>query len=261
MSRPESLDLALTRLGAGPPVVVLHGLLGRGRNWLQIAKQLQDRFELFLVDLRNHGTSPWSDEMTYAAMAGDVAALVERERLGPVGLVGHSMGGKVAMTLAVTRPELVAHLVLADIAPVAYAGGFDAYIEGMLGLDLARMSRRAEADAALAAVEPNAGIRGFLLQNLEISEGRLSWQPNLRVLLDALPEITGVPTALEGRSFDGPTCAIRGERSAYVGPEGEAALRRHFPKAEVLTVAGAGHWLHSEQPAAFLERLAPCLGG
>ena len=253
------LHLASTELGHGPPVVVLHGLLGRGRNWLSTARALQDRYAFHLVDLRNHGASPWSDEMGYHAMAGDLAAVVERLGAGPVRLVGHSMGGKAAMVLALTRPELVERLVVVDIAPVSYLQGYEGYVRAMQGVDLGVLARRAAADAALAAAVPDAGMRGFLLQNLGGAEGRFAWQPNLAVLLRTMPTLTGFPAELAGCTYAGPAWCLRGARSDYVGPAGEAALRRHFPALRVETVAGAGHWPHAERPAGFLDLLAPAL--
>jgi esterase len=256
-----ALELAVTELGEGPPLIVLHGLLGRARNWLTIARALQERWGVRLVDLRNHGASPWSDEAGYAAMAADVAALIERLAAGrPATVLGHSMGGKVAMVLALTRPELVARLVIVDIAPVRYAQGYDAFIRAMQAVDLAAVGKRADADAALAADVPEAAMRGFLLQNLEGAGGKFAWQPNLAVLQAAMAELTGFPEALAGRRYEGPACCLRGERSDYVDAAGEAALRRCFPRIEVLTVPGAGHWPHAERPAEFLRLLEPCLG-
>lgn len=254
------LPLAVTRTGTGPAVVILHGLLGRARNWLSIARRLEARYTCFLLDLRNHGASPWSDETSYPAMAADVAALIEAERLGAVRLVGHSMGGKVAMALALTRPELTARLVVVDIAPTAYPG-YEAYIRAMQAVDLEALARRAEADATLAAAIPEPAMRAFLLQNLDLVDGRLAWQPNLAALLAAMPALSGFPAELADRRFAGPAWCLRGERSPYVGPAEEAALRRHFPGIQVLTVPGAGHWPHAEQPAAFLRLLEPCLAG
>jgi pimeloyl-ACP methyl ester carboxylesterase len=254
-----ALELATTVLGQGPPVVVLHGLLGRARNWLSIARSLERSWTLHLVDLRNHGASPWSDEAGYAAMAADVAALIERQAGGRARLVGHSMGGKVAMALALVRPELVERLIVVDIAPVTYRQGYEAYIRAMQGVDLGRVAKRADADAALAPAVPDPAMRGFLLQNLESAGGRFAWQPNLDVLLAAMPAIGSFPPELAGRTFAGPSFALRGERSDYVDTAGEAALRRLFPAIELLTVPDAGHWPHAEQPAAFLRLLEPCL--
>lgn len=256
-------DLAVTPLGEGPPLLVLHGLLGRARNWQSVARALQGGRGLHLAELRNHGASPWSDVMDYPAMAADVAALVERRVGGRAAVMGHSMGGKVAIHLALTRPELVERLIVVDIAPLAYPhqAEFEGYLRAMLGMDLASIGKRADADAALAAAVPEPAIRAFLLQNLDFAGERPVWQPNLAVLLRTLPAITGFSAELDGRTYTGPAFALRGERSNYVGAAGEAALRRFLPGVEVATVPNAGHWLHAERPAEFLERLRPALEG
>ena len=253
------LALSATRVGNGPPVVALHGLLGRARNLAGIGRALEASHAVWLADLRNHGASPWSDEMTYAAMAEDVAALIEREDLGPVTMIGHSMGGKVAMCLALTRPELVDRLVVVDIAPVRYAQGYESFVRAMQACDLAPPRRRADVDAQLAATVPDPAMRAFLLQNLETRDGALAWQPNLAGLLAAMPELTDFPEALAGRRYAGPTRALRGARSDYVDAAGAAALRGYFPDATVATVPDAGHWPHAEQPVAFQRLLAEAL--
>jgi pimeloyl-ACP methyl ester carboxylesterase len=172
------------------------------------------------------------------------------------------MGGKVALTLALTRPELVERLILVDIAPIAYPQGYSGFIRAMLALDLAAVTKRADADAALAPAVPDPAMRGFLLQNLgPTAAGGFAWQPNLAVLLEAMPTLTDFPRTSPRHSWDGPAFCLRGERSDYVGPDGEAALRRLLPRVEVSTVAGAGHWPHAERPAEFLRLLEPCLGG
>lgn len=259
--RPAAVDLHVTELGEGPPLVVLHGLLGRARNWLGVARGLRHRRTVATADLRNHGASPWSEVMDYPAMAADVAALIEARGGGRADVLGHSMGGKVAMALALTRPELVGRLIVVDIAPVAYPQGYADLIRAMLAVDLAAVARRADADAALRAAVPDAALRGFLLQNLEPAEGGgFAWQPNLAVLLAAMPTLTGFPAELPAGRWEGPAFCLRGERSGYVGPDGEAALRRLLPRVELATVPGAGHWPHAERPADFLRLLEPRLG-
>ncbi|MFO1048434.1 MAG: alpha/beta fold hydrolase [Geminicoccaceae bacterium] len=258
-AHPPTVPLAVTELGDGPPLLFLHGLLGRARNWLTVGRAMADSHAVQLVDLRNHGASPWSDVAGYAAMAADIASLIESGGAGPPTLVGHSMGGKVAMTLALSRPELLRRLIIVDIAPVRYASGYERYIEAMLAADLSPGRRRTDVDAGLAAAVPDAAMRAFLMQNLESRDGRLAWQPNLAVLLTAMPELMDFPADLPAGAFAGPTRSLRGERSDYVGPAGEAALRRLFPDATVAAVPGAGHWPHAEQPAAFLAALREAL--
>lgn len=258
MSLP--LDLACRRQGEGPPVLILHGLLGSGRNWGAVATALADRHEVILPDLRNHGGSPWSEAMSYPLMAADLAALLDRLGLASAAVIGHSMGGKAAMTLALTAPERVRRLCIVDIAPVAYPPGLETYVAAMQAIDPARLARRAEADAALAPAVPDPGIRAFLLQNLETRDGRLAWRPNLAALATAMPIIRGFPAPPSDTApYAGPTLVVRGERSDYVLPEHEPAIRRLFPKAELRTVQGAGHWVHAERPQDFLATLRPWL--
>jgi pimeloyl-ACP methyl ester carboxylesterase len=253
------VELAHRRSGSGPPAVILHGLLGSGRNWQGIATALGAKFDVVLPDLRNHGGSPWDAEAGYSALVADVLALLDRLGLARVRLVGHSMGGKVAMALALTAPDRVERLVVVDIAPVAYGPGLDELLAAMRALDLGRMTRRAEADAALSAAVPDRSVRAFLVQNLEQRPEGLAWRVNLDVLLPAMPVIRGFPEMPVVRPFAGPTCFIHGERSDYVRPEHEPAIRQLFPAAELHTVAGAGHWVHAERTEAFLAALLPCL--
>lgn len=255
----ETVELAHRRLGAGPPVVFLHGLFGSGRNWLGIAKALSPRFDVILADLRNHGDAPWNPDAGYEALAADVAALLDRLELPRVRLVGHSMGGKAAMVLALTAPERVERLVVVDIAPVNYGPGLDGLLESMRALDLRDITRRADADRALAPAVPDPAVRAFLLQNLEPRDGRLAWRLNLDALAAAMPVIRGFPDLPTSAAFAGRTCLIRGESSDYVRPDHEPVIRRLFPNADLHTVAGAGHWVHAERTEAFLEVLTGCL--
>jgi pimeloyl-ACP methyl ester carboxylesterase len=253
---PSPVALAVREHGHGEPVVVLHGLLGSGRNWQAVGKRLARRHRVLLPDLRNHGMSPWSEASGYPAMAADLEALLGRERLAAAAFVGHSMGGKAAMTLALLRPERVSRLVVVDIAPVDYGGrGFLDYIAALEALDLASL-RRAEADAALAPAVPDAGVRAFLLQNLDSEGGRLLWRANLQGLARAMATITGFPSEeLQGRRYEGPTLFLRGERSAYVERAHRAAIGRLFPRSRLVTVRGAGHWVHADAPAVVVEAL------
>jgi pimeloyl-ACP methyl ester carboxylesterase len=197
--------------------------------------------------------------MSYPEMAADVRGFIEGRGLGPVALVGHSMGGKVAMTLALESPALVERLVVVDIAPVRYAPALGAYVEAMRGIDFARATRRAEIDALLAARVPEAGIRQFLLQNLVHEGGGLRWRLNLETLGATIPELSDFPDFSEEAAFAGPTLFIAGARSDYVQPEHRAAIRRLFPKASLVKIRDAGHWIHAERPDAFLETLLPFL--
>jgi esterase len=257
-----AVDLAHDQFGAaGPPVVILHGLLGSARNWTSIAKELAGRHRVFALDLRNHGRSPWAATMSFDDMAGDVAAFIERHRLGPVALIGHSLGGKVAMRLALTRPELVARLLVVDVAPVAYAQTFGPFVEAMRLLDLAVVRRRPDADLQLQGLVPDAVLRNFLLQNLSKTAAGFVWRVNLEALAANMGELLGFPPPAADAAYRGPTLFIAGGRSRYVQPEHGPLIARLFPNAEQAVIAGAGHWPHAERPAEFLTHARGFLGG
>ncbi|MFT3972970.1 MAG: alpha/beta fold hydrolase [Amaricoccus sp.] len=232
-----------------PALLVVHGLFGSQRNWSSIAKRLALLREVVTVDLRNHGQSPRSPVHDYPAMAADLAETIAGHG-GPMDVLGHSMGGKAAMTLALTRPELVRRLVVADIAPVAYDHDQMRYVDAMRGVDLARITRRGEADAALAGAVPEAAVRAFLLQSLVVEDGRAEWRINLDTLAAEMPKILDFP-ATDAR-FDGATLFLTGAASAYVKPAYRARVLALFPAAEHHALAGAGHWLHADAPNAFV---------
>jgi pimeloyl-ACP methyl ester carboxylesterase len=248
----------------GARVVFLHGLFGQGRNFSKIAKALQPDFRSLLVDLPNHGGSAWTDRFGYELMA-DVVADRLRDGFaadGPVHVVGHSMGGKVAMVLALRHPELVDRLVVVDISPVGGGdrGEFEHLLDSLTALDLSTLSRRSEADERLSGSIDDERVRGFLLQNLRSSGSVFRWQANLHLLRRELPTIGGFPEELAG-TFDRPVLWVAGERSPYVRPEHEAEMRRLFPRTTQVTIKGAGHWVHSERPEVFVSALKWFLSG
>jgi pimeloyl-ACP methyl ester carboxylesterase len=241
----------------GSPIVFLHGLFGQGKNWTQIAKALAPDHRSVLVDLPHHGRSPWAEHFDFLEIADQVAdSLVAH---GPVTLVGHSLGGKVAMVLALRHRELVERLCIVDVSPVAYGTGdeFAGYIEAMQGLDLGSLQQRSDAEGALEAAVPNPTVRGFLLQNLRREGESWRWQVNLDVLGAELAELTDWPEEqLTGASpYDGPVLWVSGARSDYVREEYAAAMDRWFPHNRRVTLKNAGHWVHSEQPEVFVEVL------
>ncbi|MBC6406081.1 MAG: alpha/beta fold hydrolase [Rhodospirillales bacterium] len=252
--------LAVSRYGKeGPVLVLLHGLFGSGRNWMRIARRLSAEWRVMAVDLPNHGESGWTRTTDYRAMAEAVAALLADEDLERVCLLGHSMGGKTAMTLALTQPQWLAGLVVADIAPVAYNHGNLALIRAMQSLDLGRIVKRSDADAALAGAVPEPGLRSFLLQNLVLTAGRYRWQVNLDGLAASIEAIQGFPQTLLTHRFEGPTLFLAGAASHYVRRQDEPLIRQLFPHARLQVVAKAGHWLHAENPEGFLAALQPFL--
>jgi pimeloyl-ACP methyl ester carboxylesterase len=266
---------------SGPHVVFVHGLFGQGKNWTTIAKGLADRHRVTLVDLPNHGHSPWIDRADYLDMAELLAT--ELERLGePVTLVGHSMGGKVAMQLALRRPELLRALVVVDVAPVEYptrggrtddpdeeASPFAGYIDAMQGIDLGGLRTRADADRALRDAVPSPMVRSFLLQSLTREgpvgaapgdDGGWRWRLNLDALERDLDRLRGFPEPPPAARFDGPVLWIAGANSTYVLPEDRARMDALFPATRLVRIKNAGHWVHSEQPEIFVETIRRFLG-
>ena len=252
---PATLPLIIRELGgSGTPLVVLHGLLGSSRNWQSAGVALAERGHRVLApDLRNHGSSPWGDDCSYAALAQDVIAMLDGLSLGPVHLVGHSMGGKAAMRLVMERPDLVARLTVVDIAPRVYSDRVRVEFAAMNALDLAAVKSRKDAEEKLAAQVSEWGMRQFILTNLgQDAEGRWRWTVNREALTRALPEILGNPLT-SGETWDGPTRFLRGGKSNYVRDEDVATIRAHFPRADIVTLPDSGHNPHFEARAGFVE--------
>ncbi len=255
---PAGAGLHTTSYGEdGPLVVFCHGLFGQGRNWTHVAKTLAGGHRTLLVDLPDHGRSPWTDRFDYLAAADAVAALLTAD--DPAALVGHSMGGKIAMVLALRHPELVDRLCVVDVAPVDYqhTEEFLGYIDAMLGLDLAALESRGGAAEALELAVPNPRVRAFLLQNLRHEGGGWTWQLNLDVLRRDLADIGGWPEdRLDGAApYGGPVLWLAGAESDYVTDDHAEAMDRLFPANRRVRIKGAGHWVHSEQPDVFVEVL------
>lgn len=248
----RALSLHYRELGSAqaPPLLLLHGLFGVSNNWMGVAKLLHNDFRLILPDLRNHGRSPHHPQMDYPSMAGDLLALLDRLQLDSVSLLGHSMGGKVAMWTALLEPERVERLVVADIAPVRYPSRFDGIFQGLQELPLAELSGRESADRRLAGRVPERAVRQYLLQNLVNGAQGWDWRFNLPVLSRSR-EVLGEFPVSEGRSFAGEVLFLYGERSDYVRPEYRRAIEQLFPHARQRMLPAAGHWLYAEQPEAF----------
>ncbi len=251
----ETVALHFQEQGEGEPLLILHGLFGSGSNWRRIAKALADHHRVLLVDLRNHGQSPHHRVMDYPAMAADVSALMEQLGLEQANLLGHSMGGKVAMWLALEAPHRVQRLVVADMAPVPYPddGEHRALINALLELDLGALDSRADATRQLAQAIPSLGIRQFLLTNLEQRDGQWRWRIPLQRLREELDTIRGFPEP-HGQ-YPGPSLFIHGGRSSYVTEESHPLITRLFPGATFSTLPDCGHWLHAEDPDTFSARV------
>ena len=240
--------------GAGSPLVLLHGLFGSSTNLRNVARSLGNHYRVLVPDARNHGRSPHDSDMTYPAMAQDIADWLNMLGIEQPVLAGHSMGGKTAMMLALTAPQRVASLVVIDIAPVNYSHSHAALINAMQELDLTTLRSRSDADQALAAGIPDPVLRGFLLQNLVLQDGSLFWRINLAALASHMDDLIGFPD-LAGRSYSGPVLFIAGKRSDYVLPKYERTIKDYFPNARIEYI-DAGHWVHAEQPAILVELIS-----
>jgi len=229
-----------------PTLLIAHGLFGSARNWGVIAKRLSDERQVIAVDMRNHGHSPWFDSQSYEDMAGDLSEVIE-EHGEPVDVIGHSMGGKTAMMLALTRPELVNRLIVADIAPVAYGHTQSHNIAAMRQVNLCQIEKRSDAAAQLAPLVDDPALAPFFLQSLDVPARR--WRLNLDVLDRDMPKILSFPD-IETR-FDGPTLFLSGGESTYVTQEHRPRIKALFPKARFMKIPGAGHWLHADKPREF----------
>lgn len=236
-------------------IVLLHGLFGSARNWGSVARRLAETYDVIVPDLRNHGDSPHHPTHTYGDMVDDLVGLLDALNIESASVVGHSMGGKVAMLLALRHPRRVSRLGVVDIAPVAYRHGFDAVFAAMKSVDLATIGNRADADRQMAAQPVAEGVRAFLLQNLVRDPDGWRWRLNLKALEDAQDAITGFPVPDPDAVYRGVCHFIHGSASDYVQPSHGERIRQLFPGARLCPIAGAGHWVYAEQPQAF----AACL--
>lgn len=237
--------------GVGPPLIILHGLFGSSVNWRRIGRFLAEQHRVLALDLRNHGRSTHAETMSYAEMVDDLFALMAGKDLSRATLLGHSMGGKVAMLAALQQPERVHELVAVDIAPVAYQRDYGQLITALQSVDLDRVARRADADVQLAHRIADIRLRSFLLQNLVSEAGRYQWRIHLPAIARALPELLGFPNLSPSRRSWAKSLFVRGEQSDYVVPEHYSAIQARFPMAEIVTIAGASHWVHADQPERF----------
>ncbi|WP_439487476.1 alpha/beta fold hydrolase [Algoriphagus sp.] len=247
------MKLNFKKIGTGKPLIILHGLFGSADNWFSISKELKDNYTLYLVDQRNHGDSPHSEEWDYGVMVEDLRELMAIEKLEKAFLMGHSMGGKTAMNFALAYPEKVEKLIVADIAPRYYAVHHQRILEGLNSLELDTLGSRKEADDQLAEYVPNLGERQFLLKSLGRGSDGFVWKINLPVITAKINEVgKALP---EGESFQGPTLFLAGSNSSYIQQSDIEDIDAFFPQNEVEFIADAGHWLHAEQPDAVVEEI------
>lgn len=244
---------------AQPPLLIAHGLFGSARNWGVIARRLSAGRQVLAVDMRNHADSPRLGPHDYPAMAGDLAEVIAAHG-GRADVLGHSMGGKAAMVLALSRPELVRRLIVADIAPTAYNHTQAHLLDAMRGLDLRGLTSRMEADRRLAPTVPEAPVRAFLLQSLDLKADPPGWRLDLDRLEEGMEDVLSFPDHLTGPGrFEGPVLFLTGAESGYVRPSHHARIRELFPNARFHAIEGAGHWLHADRPREFEAEAAAFL--
>lgn len=240
----------------GPALLLLHGLFGHAINWQGIVRRLQDDIRLFALDLRNHGDSPHVASMSFPEMASDVCQFIADHDLGSPAVLGHSMGGKVAMTLALMRPELVSQLIIADVAPVRYGHNFSKILTALADIDLESIENRRTADQVLAQHLGDPELRAFLLTNLKREDDSWRWRINLDVIREDMDRLMSFPEPLMAKPYRGPALFIGGGRSDYLHPSHHGRIKRAFPEAQFEVLPDAGHWLHADEPEAFSSLVA-----
>jgi esterase len=237
--------------GQGQPIIIMHGIFGSSDNWLTQSKILAEKYRVISLDLRNHGQSPHDDTFDYPSMANDLLLFINEHKLENPIVIGHSMGGKVAMNFAVAHPEMLERLIVVDISPRPYNLEHYVIIDGLKSVPIKSITSRNEADAALVPFVPEADVRQFLLKNLQRKpEGGFSWKINLPVIDKNLSNI-GLDLQFEGK-FEKPTLFIRGGRSKYVRDEDMIRIKQIFPQATLETL-DTGHWVQAEKPKEFVD--------
>jgi pimeloyl-ACP methyl ester carboxylesterase len=246
------MQLHFKQLGHGEPLVLLHGLFGSGDNWFGVAPKLAEKFHVFAPDLRNHGHSPHHAEMDYPLMAADLEKFFAAQKIESARVIGHSMGGKVAMQFALDFPARVKKLVVVDMSPRAYARTHDKIFAALLALELASFQTRQQIEDVLAPEIPSLNLRRFLLKNLGRDErGKLFWKMNLRGVAENYSRLGEVLSAQ--KQFDKPALFIRGGKSDYINTADAAEIRQRFPAVEIQTIATANHWVHADAPEEFIR--------
>jgi esterase len=245
------MKLFFRKTGTGQPLVIIHGLLGSSDNWLTLSKTFAENFTVHLIDLRNHGRSLHSDEFTVGSMIEDLLEFMEDQELDSAHILGHSLGGWVAMNFAVNYPNKVDKLIIEDFAPRKYHNDLIGFLKWLLDWDVSNLKSLKEADWQLEEISKNPAVRGFILKNLKRKKnGGFEWKPNLRAIHNNLDQVSGY---LDGtHRFEKPTIFIRGGKSDYIRQQDEALIKNHFPKSQTTTIHGAGHWVHADEPEGFV---------
>tara|TARA_R110002110_G_scaffold3754_1_gene19486 strand:- start:5390 stop:6223 length:834 start_codon:yes stop_codon:yes gene_type:complete len=248
--RLTKVKLHSTRRGSGPPVILLHGLFGSGNNLGALARSLESRYSVHSVDLPNHGRSEWLNDMALGDLSAALGHWMHHHQLQQAAVVGHSLGGKVAMQLALQSPSSVATAVVADIAPVAYAAHHDAVFAALDAVAAARCTSRQQAEEIMAASLDDAGTIAFLLMSLQrCSDGAYGWRFNLEGLKLSYAAVRDAPAA--HGPYTGPVLFIKGSESDYILAQHRQAIQSLFPAAKLKVMQGCGHWLHAQRPQLF----------
>ncbi len=239
-------------IGIGEPLLILHGYFGNGDNWKTIADKVSDKFQVHLIDQRNHGRSFHTDEFDYELMIEDLCNYIEHHQLEKVNLLGHSMGGKTVMLYAVEFPENVSKLIVADISPRMYPPHHHDILDALNSIDFSVQNSRKLVDEKLSELIPEVGVRQFLMKNIYWREkGVLDFRFNLQSLTEYNDEVgVGLPSFT---IFEGETLFLKGENSGYISSDEEPLIKAHFPNSNITTIKSAGHWLHAENPSDFLK--------
>jgi esterase len=247
-----AIELAFEEFGSSvdEPLIILHGFLASARNWRHVAKKLAAGHHVYALDIRNHGLSPHNPLMDYPSMANDLLLFLKQRNLKKVSLLGHSMGGKIAMWFALNHPKHLDKLIIADIAPVNYSHSFDAMIKALISLPLSTISNRKQAEIMLAPAIPELSYRQFLLQNLVLQDGHYQWRIDLDIFYEMAPNIAAFPDSGLLEPYQGKTLFIAGNDSNFVSVED---IKAPFPLAQMKIIPNAGHWLHVQQPTAFID--------
>jgi len=234
------------------PLILLHGFFASSRNWRQMAKKLAEYYCVYVVDMRNHGISPHAEEMDYPVMAEDLKTFMDEQQLITANILGHSMGGKAAMWFALSYPERIDQLIVADISPVTYQHSFDQTINALKQLPLDEISNRKQADDFLVPFIPELSYRQFLLQNLQLKDSKYSWRVDLDIFYRTADNIIAFPSVEMIEPYKAPVLFIMGGNSTYTNKE---AIKQSFPNAEISTIKQASHWLHIDKPAEFIDEV------
>ena len=260
------MKLFYRKKGTGFPLIIIHGLLGSSDNWMTISKSFAEHFSVFMIDLRNHGRSPHSEEFSVDAMMDDLLEFMKDQQLESAVVLGHSLGGWIAMNFAVRFPEKVDKLIVVDFAPRKYQNNLIGFLKWLLNWDISRIKSLREADQQLEEIFKEPAVRGFIMKSLksrrsagaEKKNGGFEWKPNLKAIYDNLDQVSGHLD--EGQMFEKPTLFIRGGNSDYIQPKDEPHIKKHFPSSSIKTIVEAGHWVHADKPMWFVRVVDRFLG-